>query len=104
MPAISYDSTMIERNPSRLPSISVVVPCLNERWTLEDLQDRLAMVLPEIAETYEIIFVDDGSNDGSIEILERMARLNPFVRYIRFRRNFGKSAALAAGFRAARYE
>src|SRR5262249_53630954 len=54
--------------------------------------------------TYEIIFVDDGSNDGSIELLERMTRLNPFVRYIRFRRNFGKSAALAAGFRAARFD
>src|SRR5215467_5365062 len=89
---------------SKLSSISVVVPCLNERQTLEDLHDRLAMVLPDIAETYEIIFVDDGSTDGSIQTLERMAGLNPLVRYIRFRRNFGKSAALAAGFRDTRYD
>jgi glycosyltransferase involved in cell wall biosynthesis len=90
--------------PTKLPSISLVVPCLNERETLADLHDRLAMVLPDIAEKYEIIFVDDGSTDDSIEILKRLATPDRRSRYIQFRRNFGKSAALAAGFRAARYD
>src|ERR1700752_4890532 len=90
--------------PTKLPSISLVVPCLNERETLADLHDRLVMVLPDIAEKYEIIFVDDGSTDDSIEILKRLATPDRRSRYIQFRRNFGKSAALAAGFRAARYD
>jgi glycosyltransferase involved in cell wall biosynthesis len=86
------------------PSISVVVPVLNELRSLVELYSRLAAVLAGLASSYEIVFVDDGSTDGSIEKLREISALNPSVRYIRFRRNFGKSAALAAGFRAARYD
>ena len=84
-------------------TISVVVPVLNERATLETLYRRLIAVLEEISSRHEIIFVDDGSTDGSIEKLRELSAIDDSVKYIRFRRNFGKSAALAAGFRAARY-
>jgi glycosyltransferase involved in cell wall biosynthesis len=83
--------------------ISVVVPLFNERATLDDLYRRLTAVLEQVAERHEIIFVDDGSEDGSIDSLRELRATDRSVRYVRFRRNFGKSAALAAGFRAARY-
>ena len=85
-------------------SISVVVSLYNERPALDELCSRLSSVLSELAQPYEIIFVDDGSTDGSVEKLRKFRSVYPSVRYIRFRRNFGKSAALAAGFRAARYD
>jgi glycosyltransferase involved in cell wall biosynthesis len=85
-------------------TISVVVPLFNERPSLDALYRRLAAVLVELATRYEIVFVDDGSTDGSINRLRELRAADRSVRYIRFRRNFGKSAALAAGFRAARYE
>jgi glycosyltransferase involved in cell wall biosynthesis len=85
-------------------AISVVLPCYNEGQSLEELHRRLAAVLGEIADRHEIIFVDDGSTDGTIDLLRQIRSLDPSLRYIRFRRNFGKSAALAAGFNAARYD
>ncbi|HWC76153.1 MAG TPA: glycosyltransferase family 2 protein, partial [Blastocatellia bacterium] len=88
----------------RLRSISVVIPLLNEAPVLEELHRRLAGVLRELGAVYEIIFVDDGSTDGSIDKIRKLRTLDPAVRFIRFRRNFGKSAALAAGFRKARFE
>jgi glycosyltransferase involved in cell wall biosynthesis len=97
---------MIDQRHKRNPesrSLSVVVPVLNERATIEDFHRRLSLVLTEISDRYEIIFVDDGSSDGSTEVIKRLQPLDASVRYIRFRRNFGKSAALAAGFRSARY-
>ena len=85
-------------------TLSVVVPLFNERAALDELYARLSAVLDNLGITYEIIFVDDGSTDGSMARLKDLRASNPSVRYIRFRRNFGKSAALAAGFRAARYQ
>src|ERR1700687_1873274 len=85
-------------------TISVVVPLFNERPSLDALYHRLAAVLAALATRYEIVFVDDGSTDGSINRLKELRAVDRSVRYIRFRRNFGKSAALAAGFSAARYE
>jgi len=85
-------------------SISVVVSLYNERPALDELCRRLTAVLSGLAQPWEIIFVDDGSTDGSIEKLRGFRSVDASVRYLRFRRNFGKSAALAAGFRAARYD
>lgn len=84
-------------------TLSVVVPLYNERASLDELYGRLSSVLAKVGERYEIIFVDDGSSDDSLTRLKDLRKSNPSVRFIRFRRNFGKSAALAAGFRAARY-
>jgi glycosyltransferase involved in cell wall biosynthesis len=85
-------------------TVSVVVPLFNERPSLEALYQRLSQTLESITDAYEIIFVDDGSTDGSSKLLKEFHALNPAVHYIRFRRNFGKSAALAAGFQRARYD
>jgi glycosyltransferase involved in cell wall biosynthesis len=92
-----------QQHPSLYPTVSVVVPVLNECASLDALYSRLASVLGEISSRFEIIFVDDGSTDRSIEKLREISAIHRSVRYIRFRRNFGKSAALAAGFGAARY-
>lgn len=88
----------------RALSLSVVVPLINERAALDELYQRLTAVLTKLSRTYEIIFVDDGSTDGSFMKLKEFRAADRSVRYIRFRRNFGKSAALAAGFSAARHE
>ncbi len=85
-------------------SISVVIALYNERPALDELCRRLTAVLSDLGHRYEIVFIDDGSTDGSIEKLREFRSVYPSVRYVRFRRNFGKSAALAAGFRAARYD
>ena len=84
-------------------AISVVVPLLNESASLADLYARLTQTLAVITDRYEIIFIDDGSRDRSIDLIKALRQADAKVRYIRFRRNFGKSAALAAGFRQARY-
>ena len=102
------DRVMTNDEPTRREEkpleISVVVPLLNERQSVDELCHRLEAVLPQVSSRYEIVFVDDGSTDGSIERLRGLRSRNSSVRYIRFRRNFGKSAALAAGFRLSRYD
>ena len=92
-----------EKSDPSLMSISVVVPVYNERAALTELYERLSVVLRSLSKRYEIIFIDDGSRDDSLITLRELRDLDRSVRYIRFRRNFGKSAALAAGFCAARY-
>lgn len=78
--------------------ISVTIPVYNERATLEELYNRVRAVLVEIGRPWEILFVNDGSNDGSAEILDGLARQDPQVKVIHFRRNFGQTAAMMAGF------
>lgn len=84
--------------------ISVIVPVYNEYESLPELESWIARVMRGNGFSYEIIAVDDGSSDGSWETIERIAASNPAVRGIRFRRNYGKSAALYCGFEAARGE
>ncbi|HEU5117284.1 MAG TPA: glycosyltransferase family 2 protein [Isosphaeraceae bacterium] len=83
--------------------ISVVIPVYNEKDSLETLHQELARVFDPLGEA-EFLFVDDGSRDGSWAVIERLAGQDPRVRGIRFRRNFGKAAALSAGFAAVRGE
>jgi glycosyltransferase involved in cell wall biosynthesis len=85
------------------PSITLVVPLLNEADNLRPLYERLTVSLGEVGEPSEVIFVDDGSTDASPSILEDLFRDDPeHVRVVHFRRNFGKTAALNAGFTHAR--
>lgn len=81
--------------------ISVVVPCYNEQEALPELFDRLDAVLSEMKVDHEYLFVDDGSTDRTIAVLRALRERSPRVGVISFRRNYGKSAALNEGFRAA---
>ena len=78
--------------------ISVVIPLFNEKRSLIGLYAELSEELGRHNAEFEIVFVDDGSNDGSSEILKSIAKEDARVSVIQFRRNFGKSAALSAGF------
>jgi glycosyltransferase involved in cell wall biosynthesis len=82
--------------------ISVIVPAYNEVGNVQALADEVTAVMKKIKKEYEILFVDDGSTDGTAEKLQEMAQSDSAVRAIRFARNHGQSAALAAGFRYAR--
>jgi glycosyltransferase involved in cell wall biosynthesis len=78
--------------------LSVVVPVFNEREAVEPLLEEVEVACAQTRRSWELIFVDDGSTDGSAEVLERLARERHPVRLVRLRRNFGKSSALRAGF------
>ncbi len=81
--------------------ISVVVPVFNEQGSLRDLYEEIKVALKDCS-AYEMIFIDDGSSDDSIDILRQMHKEDSNVRVIRFRKNFGQTAAMAAGFEHAR--
>ncbi len=82
--------------------VSIIIPVLNEAGNLEPLYYQLRAVLDSINKEFEIILVDDGSTDSSFEIIERLQKLDNRLQIIRFRRNFGQSAAFSAGFDFAR--
>ena len=82
--------------------ISVVVPVHDEERTVALLYDELASALDPLGQEWEAVFVDDGSKDGSFAALTRLHAQAPNVRVVRLRRNFGKAAALVAGFDQAR--
>ena len=87
---------------TELLQLTVLIPLYNEDESLPELHDWIVRVVTEHHYTYEILFVDDGSTDESWAVIERLAHINPNVRGIRFSRNFGKTAALQAGFQAVR--
>lgn len=84
--------------------LSVVVPVFDEEGSLRELYDELRPVVAALAEAHEIVFVDDGSRDGSPRILREIAAADPRVVVLRLDRNHGLSSALHAGFFAARGE
>ena len=84
--------------------LSIVVPLLNERESLPELTSRIARVMEDNSLSFEILMVDDGSTDGSWECIRELAAADPRIKGIRFRRNYGKSAALFCGFEKARGE
>lgn len=84
--------------------LSIVIPVLNEAESLVQLHDELVKVASANNYELDIVFVDDGSTDGSWSVIEKLTESDRQVRGIRFRRNFGKAAALSAGFAAARAE
>lgn len=79
-------------------NISVVVPLFNEEESLPELEAWIVRVMSDHQLSYEIIFVDDGSKDKSWPVIEQLAHANPNVKGVKFRRNYGKSAALQTGF------
>jgi glycosyltransferase involved in cell wall biosynthesis/Tfp pilus assembly protein PilF len=83
-------------------ALSIVVPILNEEENIPLLHRKLDMVLGTLQQPYEIIFIDDGSTDGSRTVLSGIAAEDPHVKVIQFRRNYGQTAALNAGFKYAR--
>jgi glycosyltransferase involved in cell wall biosynthesis len=80
------------------PALSLVVPVYNERESLAALHAEIAAVASAHGLAIEILFADDGSTDGSWEVVQQLAAQDPRVRGVRFRRNFGKAAALQAAF------
>jgi glycosyltransferase involved in cell wall biosynthesis len=81
--------------------ISIVIPLLNESESLPELEAWIARVTQENNYAYEVIFIDDGSSDNSWEVIQSLSEKNSNIKGIRFRRNYGKSAALNVGFNAA---
>jgi glycosyltransferase involved in cell wall biosynthesis len=87
---------------ARLAFVSVVIPVYNERESVRPLAGEVLHALRALGRQSEIVFVDDGSTDGTSEILADLAAAEPEIIIVRLRRNFGKAAALMAGFREAR--
>lgn len=84
--------------------MSIVIPQLNEEESLPELTAWIQRVLEPLGFSYEVIYIDDGSEDNSWAVIERLSKENPAVKGIKFRRNYGKSAALNEGFKAAQGE
>ncbi|CAZ94157.1 MULTISPECIES: glycosyltransferase family 2 protein [Zobellia] len=82
--------------------LSIIIPLLNEEESLKELHDWIVKVMRSNQFTYEILFIDDGSTDGSWKTITELSHSNPNVKGIRFNTNFGKSQALHAGFKAAK--
>lgn len=91
-----------EERGRRGPAVSVVIPVYNEEANLELLYERLQRVLEEVGRPHEVIFVDDGSRDRSLEILRRLQEKDEAVRVIQLNRNYGQHAAVFAGLDHAR--
>ncbi len=79
-------------------NLSIIIPLLNEKDSLKELYHWIATVMQSNGFSYEVIFIDDGSTDGSWNVISSLSQNNPEVKGIRFLRNYGKSQALHAGF------
>ena len=88
--------------PTDSPDISVFLPVFNEEPNLLPLHAKLDEALKALGRSAEIVYVDDGSSDGSLKILREIAQLDPRVRVVALRRNYGQTAAMAAGIDAAK--
>jgi glycosyltransferase involved in cell wall biosynthesis len=84
------------------PDVSIFLPVFNEEPNLRPLHEKLARALQQLGRTAEIIYVDDGSSDGSLNVLREIAATDSRVRVIALRRNYGQTPAMAAGIHAAR--
>ena len=100
----SHPNGLAAESSAFMPQVSVVVPVYNEAESLQALHDGLDQSLAQLDRPYEIIYVDDGSRDASFEILAGFAAADDSVKVVRFRRNFGQTAAMTAGMDAARGE
>lgn len=79
--------------------ISIIIPVLNEEKNIEELYSKITEVMTEIKLNYELIFIDDGSTDNTFRIARELLDRDKHIKLIKFKKNFGKSSALSAGFR-----
>lgn len=97
------ENRKVKKKQSNRPLISVVIPTYNEEDSLIELSKQLERVLErESKNNYEVLFIDDGSTDSTFSVMKDINKKNPKFKAIRFRRNYGKSAALSVGFKAAK--
>ncbi|HEX2270339.1 MAG TPA: glycosyltransferase, partial [Pyrinomonadaceae bacterium] len=89
------------RPTGEAPEVSIFLPVYNEEPNLLPLHAKLDEALKSLDRSAEIVYVDDGSTDGSLRILREIAELDPRVRVVALRRNYGQTAAMAAGIDAA---
>jgi glycosyltransferase involved in cell wall biosynthesis len=99
---IATQTPALRSSATARPYVSVVVPIYNEEESIPQLYERLTASLEQLGRPYEIIAADDGSRDGSFALLRAYAERDQRLRVVRFRRNFGQTAAFAAGFARAR--
>lgn len=92
------------QEPMATPEISIVVPLFNEAENLPQLNEEIRSALHGEPTTYEVLYVDDGSTDGSAQVLHSLAETDDCLRIVSLQKNSGQTAAFAAGFRAARGE
>lgn len=97
---MSFESS-VKPSADTLVALSFVVPFVDEKESLEILYGEIAHNCEALKKSFEIIFIDDGSSDGGHKVIRKLIARDPRVSMIRFRRNFGKSAALSAGFATA---
>ena len=99
------EETLLTTEPTVIgddrPEVSVFLPVYNEEPNLRPLHAKLDAALKVLGRTSEIIYVDDGSTDGSLKVLRELAELDDRVRVVALRRNYGQTAAMAAGIDAA---
>jgi len=100
-PAFPASKCVMEKAPGAAVDISIVVPVFNEAESIPELVERTFAAMEALGRPFEMILVDDGSTDGSREIFARLTRERPGLKVIRFSRNYGQTAAFAAGFDAA---
>jgi glycosyltransferase involved in cell wall biosynthesis len=92
----------VKDDPGKTVDLSIIIPVLNEMSSLPELAEGLRLELTKLGRGWEMIFINDGSNDGSEEVLDALAEQDERIRVIHFRRNFGQTAAMMAGFDYAR--
>ena len=91
-----------EETKTKTPEISIVIPVYNERENLVLLDEQITKHMKPLNKDYEVVLVDDGSKDGSAELIRTLKNGNPRLRLIRFGHNHGQTAAFLAGFNKAR--
>ncbi len=95
-------SSPSKKNPqTKTPFFSVIISLKDEEESLRELYQKIADVMKRMEKSFEVIFIDDGSTDGSFAVLAELHKQHPEVKVIRFRKNYGKAAALSAGFKKA---
>ena len=92
---------MHDHNKNKEPALSIIIPVFNEEENLEPLYEKILQAMERIGESFEIVLVDDGSEDDSLGKIRALSQKDERIRYISFEKNCGQSSAMDAGFKAA---